>query len=68
MRKQDAGFDCHRYQQLVAEAVDEKKRLEVIAMLIAEHAKDRLAAHPRGRDSEYNRQSAGSVRLGPVRR
>src|SRR6202022_3055098 len=44
MRKQDAGFDYHRYQQLLAEAVDENKRLALIALLIEERARDRLAA------------------------
>lgn len=44
MRQQDLGFDYHRYRQLLAEAVDEKKRLELINLLIAERAKDRLAA------------------------
>jgi hypothetical protein len=44
MRKQDAEFDYHRYQQLLAEAVDERKRLALIALLIEERARDRLAA------------------------
>ena len=44
MQKQDAEFDYHRYQQLLAEAVDEKKRLALIALLIEERARDRLAA------------------------
>ncbi|HEY2248424.1 MAG TPA: hypothetical protein VGH70_13350 [Bradyrhizobium sp.] len=44
MRKQDVGFDYHRYRQLLAEAVDEKKRLELINLLIEERARDRLAA------------------------
>ncbi|HEX3485223.1 MAG TPA: hypothetical protein VHT51_09190 [Micropepsaceae bacterium] len=44
MRKQDVGFDYHRYRQLLAEAVDEKKRLELINILIEERARDRLAA------------------------
>jgi hypothetical protein len=44
MRKQDAGFDYHRYQQLLAEAVDEKKRLALIDLLIEERARERLAA------------------------
>jgi hypothetical protein len=44
MRKQDAGFDFHRYQQLLAEAVDEKKRLALIDLLIEERARDRLEA------------------------
>jgi hypothetical protein len=44
MRKVDLGFDYHRYRQLLAEAVDEKKRLELINILIEERARDRLAA------------------------
>jgi hypothetical protein len=44
MREQDAGFDYHRYQQLLAEAVDENKRLALIALLIEERAMDCLAA------------------------
>jgi len=44
MRKQDVGFDYHRYRQLLAEAVDERKRLELINILIEERARDRLAA------------------------
>lgn len=43
MRKVDIGFDYHRYRQLLAEAVDEKKRLELINILIEERARDRLA-------------------------
>jgi hypothetical protein len=42
MRKQDAVFDYHRYRQLLAEAVDEKKRLELIYVLIEERAMERL--------------------------
>jgi hypothetical protein len=44
MRKQDAGFDFHRYRQLLAEAVDEKKRLAFIDLLIEERAMERLEA------------------------
>ena len=44
MRKVDVGFDYHRYRQLLAEAVDENKRLELINILIEERARDRLAA------------------------
>ena len=43
MRKQDAGFDYHRYRQLLAEAVDEKKRLALIDVLEAQRASDRAA-------------------------
>jgi hypothetical protein len=42
--RNDVGFDYHRYRQLLAEAVDEKKRLELINILIEERARDRLAA------------------------
>jgi hypothetical protein len=44
MRKQEIGFDYYRYRQLLAEAVDEDKRLELINILIEERARDRLAA------------------------
>ncbi len=44
MRKQDAGFDYHRYRKLLAEAVDENKRRALIDLLIEERAKERLEA------------------------
>jgi hypothetical protein len=44
MRRQDLGFDYDRYRQLLADAVDEKKRLALIDLLIEEHAMERLAA------------------------
>jgi hypothetical protein len=44
MRKQDAGFDFHRYRQLLAEAVDDNKRMALIDLLIEERAKERLEA------------------------
>jgi hypothetical protein len=44
MRKQDIGFDYHRYHRLLAEAVDEDSRLALIDLLIEEKARDRLAA------------------------
>jgi hypothetical protein len=44
MRKPDTGFDFHRYRQLLAEAVDEPKRLALIDILVQERARDRLAA------------------------
>ncbi len=44
MRKQDAGFDYPRYRRLLAEAVDERKRLAFIDLLIEERAKERLEA------------------------
>jgi hypothetical protein len=44
MRKQDVGFDYHRYHRLLTEAVDEDRRLALIDLLIEEKAMDRLAA------------------------
>jgi hypothetical protein len=44
VRKQDIGFDYHRYHRLLTEAIDEDKRLALIELLIAEKARDRLAA------------------------
>jgi len=44
MREQDAGFEYSRYRQLLAEAVDEKKRLALIDVLIEERAMERLEA------------------------
>lgn len=38
------GFDYHRYRQLLAEAVDDEKRMALINILIEERAKERLAA------------------------
>jgi hypothetical protein len=44
MDKQDAIFDYIRYKQLLAEAVDESRRLELIEIMIREKARDRLEA------------------------
>lgn len=44
MSEQDAGYDYTRYRQLLAEAVDEQKRLELIDLMIRENARDRLQA------------------------
>ena len=44
MRKQEMGFDYHRYRQLLVDATDDDKRLELINILIEERARDRLAA------------------------
>ena len=44
MNKQEASFDYNRYKQLLAEAVDETKRLELIEIMIREKARDRLEA------------------------
>jgi hypothetical protein len=44
MREQSEEFDYGRYRRLLAEAVDEKRRMALINLLIVERAKDRLAA------------------------
>jgi hypothetical protein len=40
----EAIYDYQRYKQLLAEAVDEAKRLELIETIIKEKARDRLEA------------------------
>ena len=42
--EQEAGYDYDRYKQLLAEAIDEAKRLELIEIMIREKARDRLEA------------------------
>jgi hypothetical protein len=44
VNQQDSEFDYLRYRKLLAEAVDERKRLALINLLIEERARDRLAA------------------------
>jgi hypothetical protein len=44
MGQQEAGYDYHRYRKMLAEAVDESKRLELIDQLIKDKARDRLEA------------------------
>jgi hypothetical protein len=44
MDEQDTGYDYVRYKRLLAEAVDEAKRLELIDIMIRENARDRLEA------------------------
>jgi hypothetical protein len=44
MDKQETGYDYDRYRQLLAEADDEAKRLELIEIMIRENARDRLEA------------------------
>jgi len=45
MASQNAGFDFDRYRKLLADAVDEPKRLALIDILVKERARDQLAAH-----------------------
>jgi hypothetical protein len=63
----DAGYDYTRYRQLLAEAVDEKKRVELIDMLIKEKARDRLEAQ-RMSDRVAMTQATVSTILGPLGR
>jgi hypothetical protein len=42
MGNNEAGYDYHRYRQLLADAVDDTRRLELIDLLIKEKARDRL--------------------------
>lgn len=44
MDDQETGYDHTRYKQLLAEAVDETKRIELIEIMIRENARDRLEA------------------------
>jgi hypothetical protein len=44
MDNQETGYDYNRYKQLLAEAVDETKRLELIEIMIREKARERLEA------------------------
>jgi hypothetical protein len=44
MDERTTGYDYIRYKQLLAEAVDETRRLELIEIMIRENARDRLEA------------------------
>ncbi|QPF81604.1 hypothetical protein IC762_17395 [Bradyrhizobium genosp. L] len=44
MGEHEASYDHYRYRQLLAEAVDETSRLQLINLLIREKARDRLEA------------------------
>lgn len=44
MSKPEPGFDLDRYRKLLAEATDERKRLALIETLVADGARDKLAA------------------------
>jgi hypothetical protein len=55
MNQQDSGFDYPRYRKLLAEAVDEPERLALIALLIDERARDKLAAQETQQSSDIIR-------------
>jgi hypothetical protein len=44
MDVRETGYDYVRYKQLLAKAVDEAKRLELIETMIRENARERLEA------------------------
>jgi hypothetical protein len=44
MDNQETDYNYVRYKQLLAEAVDETRRLELIEIMIRENARDRLEA------------------------
>ena len=44
MDDQETGYDYNRYKKLLAEAVDETRRLELIDIMIKENARERLEA------------------------
>jgi hypothetical protein len=44
MPEQGSEFDYRRYRRLLAEAVDDRKRLAFIDLLIEERARERLEA------------------------
>ena len=44
MNKPEPGFDYNRYRRLLAESIDETARLALIDLLMAEKARDKLAA------------------------
>jgi hypothetical protein len=52
MNQQDSRFDYPRYRRLLAEAVDEPKRLALIKLLIDERARDKLAVQETRRRSD----------------
>jgi hypothetical protein len=65
MAKQDAGYDYNRYRKLLADAVDETSRLELIDLLIKESARDRLEAQRTSDRVAMTAQTVARV-LGPT--
>jgi hypothetical protein len=65
--KQEAGYDYTRYLKLLAEAVDEPRRLELIDLLIRERARDRLEAQRTSDRVAMTAQTVARI-LGPTSR
>jgi hypothetical protein len=57
----DEKFDHGRYRQLLAEAIDDKRRIALINLLIEERARDRLAA-----ELDCDRAAATAMRISEV--
>ena len=64
MTKQETSYDYTRYRKLLAEAVDEPSRLELIELLIRESARDRLEAQRTSDRVAMTAQTVARV-LGP---
>ena len=64
MAAQEAGYDYTRYRKLLAEAIDERKRLELIDLLIQEHAREKLEAQRTSDRVAMTAQTVARV-LGP---
>ena len=64
MAKQEAGYDYTRYRRLLAEAVDEPSRLELINLLIRENAQAKLEAQRTSDRVAMTAQTVARV-LGP---
>jgi hypothetical protein len=64
-RQEAAGYDYHRYRKLLAEAVDEARRRELINLLIQEKARDRLEAQRTSDRVAMTAQTVARV-LGPT--
>jgi hypothetical protein len=67
MAKHEAGYDYNRYRKMLAEAVDETRRLELIDLLIKENARDRLEAQRTSDRVAMTAQTVARI-LGPVTR
>jgi hypothetical protein len=65
MAMQDGEYDLDRYRKLLAEAVDDAKRLELIDIVIREGAREKLEAQ---RISDRLAMTAATVArvLGPL--
>ena len=65
MAKQEAGYDYHRYRTLLAEAVDETRRRQLIDLLIEEKARERLEAQRTSDRVAMTKQTVARI-LGPA--